>query len=117
MSLESNLYDHLKLLCPRVYPDVAPEDTAFPYITWQQVGGRPLVMLDGSLPDKRCAFMQINTWAKTRTEANELMLQIETALCNSGTLIVYPQSAIQAMYDVTDEVRGAMQDFEIWDTR
>lgn len=117
MSLETELYDALKALCPRVFPDVAPHDTATPYVTWQQVGGQAPTYLDGSLPDKRCAFVQVNVWATTRLEANALMLQIEQALCDSATLNVTPQSAMQAAFDETTETRGAMQDFEIWATR
>lgn len=117
MSLETELFDTLKVICPRVFPDVAPTNTTMPYITWQQIGGEAPTYLDGSLPDKRCAYIQINVWAKSRMESNSLMLQIEQALCDSSTLIARPQSAMQAAFDEDTESRGSMQDFVIWATR
>lgn len=117
MSLETALYAALHSICPRVYPDIAPADAVLPYVTWQQIGGEAPVYLDGALPDKRCAYVQINTWAATRAEANALMLQIEQALCAASTMVARPQSALQAAFDDDTEIRGAMQDFEIWAER
>ncbi len=117
MSLEVDLHNAIKPLCARVFPDVAPANTTTPYVTWQQIGGKAPTYLDGSLPNKRNAFVQVNVWAKTRLEATQLMLQIEEALCASTTLVARPQGALQAAFDDDTESRGAIQDFEIWATR
>ena len=42
MSMESDLVSLLKVICVRTYPDIAPEGTAVPYITWQGIGGDSL---------------------------------------------------------------------------
>ena len=117
MSLEESLHAELSPLCARVYPDFAPAGTALPYVTWQQFGGQAPTYLDGTLPDKRCAWVQINAWATTRAQANALMLAIEAALCGSATLIARPQGALMAAVSEDDGIRGAMQDFEVWADR
>ena len=117
MSLESDLYALIAPLCPRVYPDFAPAGTALPYVTWQQFGGPAPVFLDGSLPDRRGAWVQVSAWAATRADANALMLSIEAALCASSDLIARPQGALMAAVSEDDGIRGAMQDFQIWADR
>ena len=117
MSLESALHDELIVICPRVFPDFAPAGTVMPYITWHQFGGESPTYLDGTLPDKRCAYIQINVWASTRATASDMSLQIEEALCNSTALIVWPQAAMQSAFSEDQNSRGSMQDFEIWYSR
>jgi len=40
MTVEETIFSTLQsLVNDRVYPDIAPEETEFPYITFQQVGG------------------------------------------------------------------------------
>ena len=119
MSLESSLFATLQGVCPRVFPDVAPYGTQRPYVTWQQIGGTSLTYTEGSLPDRRCAYVQVNVWADTRAEANETMLAIEQAMVSASITgwTARPMSALQAAVDDDTEVRGAMQDFEIWAPR
>lgn len=117
MSLETSLYTLLSVQCPRVFPDVAPYDTARPYITWQQVGGDPLSYVDDTVPDRRNCLIQINAWADTRLQANDLMLQIESALITSTLFQARPAGALIAAHDQDADRRGAMQDFSIWSTR
>jgi hypothetical protein len=117
MSLETSLHTLLFAQCPRVFPDVAPYDTARPYITWQQVGGDPLSYVDDTVPDRRNSLIQVNAWADTRLQANDLMLQIESALITSTSFQARPAGALIAAHDQDTDRRGAMQDFSIWSTR
>lgn len=117
MSLESALVTLLQAQCPRVFPDVAPWDTARPYITYQQIGGPAPVYVEGALPAERAAWVQINCWADTRLAANTLMLQVEAALVAASSLTAKPQAALQAAHDDDTDRRGASQDFEIWASR
>ena len=117
MSIETALLAAVQPLCARVYPDVAPINTARPYIVWQQVGGPALMYLEGALPNKASADIQITVWANTRLEANSLIRQIEAVLVASATMQARPLGALIAAYDDTNELRGALQDFEIWATR
>lgn len=117
MSLEIDLPDTLKVLCPRVFPDVAKTNTQRPYITWQQIGGDVINPIANDIPDKRNAYIQINVWASTRLEANTLALQIEAALIQSTAFTARPQSALMAAFEDDTDLRGTMQDFTIWALR
>lgn len=117
MSIEALLVTALQAQCPRVFPDVAPFQTLRPYVIYQQIGGKAPTYLDDNQPATRCAWMQIAVYADTRAQASALMLSIETALHTSATLQARAQSAMQATHDEDTDVRGAMQDFEIWGAR
>lgn len=116
MSLESDLVSLLQTICPRVFPDVAPENTVRPFITWQQVGGDVIRPMSG-LPDKRNAMVQINCWSDRRSAANELALAVEAALIGAAVFVARPVSALVATNDDDTDLRGAMQDFSIWAAR
>lgn len=117
MSLETDLYVTLSAICPRVYPDAAPNGTARPYITWQQLGGSLISPMANVVADKRCAFIQVNVWSSTRAEANTMALQIEQTLTESSVFIARAQGAFIATYDEDTELRGTIQDFTIWAPR
>jgi len=118
MSLESDLFNTLKVICPRVYPDIAPANTARPYITWQQFGGNVINPLANELPDKRNAFIQISIWADTRLAANALAMQIESALVQSNLFTARPQAALMALpFEEETGLYGCSQDFSIWALR
>lgn len=117
MSLETQLTTLLRTLCPRVSPDEAPYGTPQPYITWQQIGGPAPVYLEGALPDKRAALIQINVWDDRRDQANALALQIEAALVAATVFQAQPRGAFMATTDDATQARGTMQDFEIWAPR
>lgn len=117
MSLETDLYALLSAICPRVFPDVAPGDTARPYITWQQVGGTLISPLGNEIPDKRNANIQINVWAATRIEAVELALQIEAAMIQATVFQARPNMAHIASYEEDLNLYGTVQDFSVWALR
>ncbi|AZY52235.1 DUF3168 domain-containing protein [Bordetella avium] len=97
----------------RVYPDAAAGDTPMPFATFQQVGGASTVFMDGVLPDKQNARMQITVWAKGRAQASELIAKVQTALCGSPYFGL-PQGAPVSLRDQETGFKGAMQDFSIW---
>lgn len=115
--MEANLVTLLKTLCPRVFPDVAPYETALPYVTFQHIGGTPLRYLDNAAADKRHTMVQINTWAATRAEALSLCRQIEEALCASTAFTAQPDSEPIGDVDGDTDRRGCIQDFSIWAPR
>ena len=56
MTIESDLVTVIGGLCSgRIYPDVAPIDTARPYVTYQQVGGETVDPINGDVPDLKSA--------------------------------------------------------------
>lgn len=117
MSVESDLVAALQAVCPRVYPDVAPQGAVAPYITFQHIGGIPLRFVDGQAASLRHSMVQVNTWAATRAESLTLARAIEDALCASTAFIARPDS--EPLGDVDDDTdrRGCLQDFSIWGTR
>lgn len=117
MSLETELFDLLKVHCPRVFPDVAPAGTARPYVTWQGLGGRSLRFLDNTAGDKRNTLMQISVWSTTRTEANALIRAIEDAICASGGLIATPEGEPLSTYEPDTQLYGSIQRFSIYSNR
>lgn len=117
MSLETDLIAALLTQCPRVFPDVAPYGTPTPYVTWQQIGGKPARFLDNTAADRRNAYIQINVWADTRLQASTLARQIEDALCASNALQATPQGEPVGAIDDGDQLRGTVQSFSIWGSR
>jgi hypothetical protein len=112
MTMEATLFNALKVICPRAYPDIAPTSTVRPYVTFQQIGGDVLNPLDNSAPGKRNAVMQINVWSNTRAEAVALMDQIEDSLRTA--LVARPEAAKFNDYDYDMLVYSSQQEFRYW---
>lgn len=117
MSMEADLNAMLKAICQRTFPDIAPEGTAAPYITWQGLGGESARFMDNTAADKRNTLMQINVWSKTRLEALTLIRQIEDALCASAAFVATPQGEPLSTYEPDTLLYGSIQRFGIWAAR
>ena len=109
---ESQLNTSLKTICPRVFPDVAPANTARPYITWQQVGGKPVNFMAGA-SDKKNARIQINVWSDSRKEATTMIRAIENLMV-AAPLTAFIESGAVSTLDPETGYKGAMQDFSFW---
>lgn len=114
MSMESDLVTLLKAICTRAFPDVAPEATALPYITWQGIGGESMRFVEGAAADKRNTVMQVNVWSATRLQALAMIRQIEDALCVSAAFTATPQGEPLSTYEPETASYGCIQRFEIW---
>lgn len=115
MSIETTLVSSLQaLVAGRCYPDVAPELTARPYITYQQVGGAALNFIDPAVPSKKNGRFQINVWADSRAQAAPLAGQIEDALRAVPSLQTTVLGAPVATYEPDTKLRGTRQDFSFW---
>ena len=117
MSMESDLVALLKTLCPRVFPDVAPEATTKPYITWQGLGGETARFVDNTAADKRNTLMQINVWSATRKEANTLARAIESAITASPAFVATPEGEPASVHEEDTGLYGAIQRYSIWSAR
>lgn len=115
MSVDVQIFAALSPLAGgRVFPDVAPEGTARPYLTYQQVGGDALNFMEGTMPGKRNARIQINAWADTRLAASELSEQAEDALRLVLGLQAEVLGARVSIFEEDIKLRGARQDFSVW---
>jgi hypothetical protein len=117
MTVEADLYNVIKLIAPRVFPDVAPEGTAIPFVTWQGLGGKSLRFLNNAAADKRHTFMQISVWGATRLETNNLIRQIENALCAANQFVCTPEGEPLSTKDTDTNYYGAIQRFSIYSSR
>lgn len=117
MSMESDLVTLLKTVCTRTFPDVAPELTAKPYVTWQGIGGESLRFVENTAADKRHTLMQINVWSATRQEALTMIRQIEDALCVSAAFTATPQGEPLSTYEPDTASYGCIQRFDVWSAR
>lgn len=112
--IEVDLFTALApLVSSRVFPDVAPEGTVKPFITYQQKGGQPVNFIGAEASSKKNARFQVNVWCATRIEVAGLIRQIEDLMVLSPLFGKIEGGAI-ATYDEATKARGAMQDFSFW---
>jgi len=98
----------------RVYPDIGKEGTALPYITYQDIGGDAVNFIDGAVPSKANARVQVNVWAKTRAEAKDLARRVEYALRAVPALQTLVIGAPATTHDPGTKYYGTIQDFSVW---
>lgn len=119
MTVEADIFLALKDLVPTnvdgrrgVWRDIAPTGVMRPYITFQQVGGVAVNLLESAVADKKNGRFQINAWADGRDEVASLSRQIEDTLVASlrATVIGAPV----AVYEEETKLYGTRQDFSIW---
>lgn len=96
-----------------VYPDVAPSNTAPPWVTFQAVGGKDFTNLDNSPSVPRNSRMQICVWAKSRLSAAALMEQVYAAL-NNPTVKGLPIGAPVSVFEQDTRLYGSRLDFSIF---
>lgn len=115
MTPESHIDELLApLVNGRAFPDVAPQDAAVPFITYQAVGGDPMNFLTGEAPDKTNARMQVNVWAATRVEAAALGAHVESTMRAAVQLQPEVLTGRVSTYDELTGYRGTMQDFHVF---
>lgn len=115
MSLESEVFSALKALVGnRVYPAVAPEGTAAPYLTWQVSGGQAVNFMDGAQPSKKNSRIQLNVWSLSLAEALKLAQQAETILRARSTLSTTVETAQFTRYEPDTRLHGTYQFFSCW---
>lgn len=117
MSMESDLDALLVGICSQTFPDVAPQGTPVPYLTWQQLGGESMRYADNTPMDKRYPLVQVSVWSATRQEALDLIRQVEDALCASAAFMAEPQGEPVSIYEEDTQRYGSIQRFSIWAAR
>lgn len=117
MSLESNIKTLLgPLVSGRCWPDVMPDGKGtFPCIVYQAVGGRALDYMEGTIPDKDHARVQVVVWAKTRLEASQIARQARVALVGSD-MAVQTYGAPTSLHEPELKLYGARTDYGCWYT-
>lgn len=98
----------------RVYPLMADEDTATPYIVYQVVGGDAQEYLSGEKPCKKQRRVQVKVWSTSTIEAAQIAEQVEDALRAAAHLQPDVLTVPMDTFDEATKYRGAMQDFYLF---
>lgn len=98
----------------RRFPDVAPQGTLTPFLTFQCIGGEPINFISGDVPVKSNIRMQVNVWAVTRLEASALGAEVEALVRAAAHLQPEVLTGRAATYDELTGYRGTMQDFNLF---
>lgn len=115
MTMETLLFETLgPLVANRVYPGVAPEGKPPPYITYSSGGGPPTNFLDGSMPSKENARVQINVWANTIMEAKAIAIQADRLLRAKTDLSTTALTERFTRYEPDTKLHGTYQFFSCW---
>ena len=115
MSVEDTVFDTLKgLVGNRVYPDIAPDAVARPYIVYQFVGGVALNFVEPTIPSKKNTRVQVAIWGDTRAAVSALAIQVEDAMRVVAALQTTVIGAPVSVYEPDTKLRGSMQDFSVW---
>jgi hypothetical protein len=95
----------------RVFPDFAPVGTQRPYVTYQEIGGGVVNLVDNTIPNVRKPDIQVNVWADTRKEAKRIALAIEAAMHAATAFIATRYGEPVADFDAQIKRYGTRQDF------
>ena len=111
------LVDALQAVCPRVYPEYAPQRTEVPYVVWQHAGGEALRYLDGAPVNLRNTIVQVTVYAVHKADALGVIRDIEDALAEHATLQCEVQTEIYDEPSPELKLTGCAQDFSIFGPR
>ena len=117
LAIETAIQTALAAVCPRTFPDVAPDGTAPPYLVWRLDSGTPVRYVEGTIPDRRNALLQVAAWSATRAESNTVLQQVELSLLAAPALSTRAITEVHMAYDEDVDLGGAMQDFDVWGAR
>jgi hypothetical protein len=118
MTVEASLVTLLgPLVSGRIYPDVAPNGAAMPYLVYQQVGGDIVSFLEKALPSMENGYFQITAWAPTRLGASALIRQAESAVITSTAFQAQAMQGPISAYTDESNTYGSHQQFSIWSDR
>lgn len=112
MIAELAVYNAIKAQAP-TYPDVAPVNTAAPWIVYQQVGGEAVNWIENTDHGAERARVQVSVWATTRAQAAQLSLDCEAAIRASNDMQAEPIGARVSVYEPDTRLYGCQQDFRV----
>lgn len=123
MSIDQAVYETLgqyaglsALVGARIYPEVAPQDVARPYVVWQEISRTPEGDLDGTVSSSGLenVHVQVTCWATTRLSADAVRAQARLAM-EAATQFKAFASALRSLgYESDTKLHGAQADFSIW---
>ncbi len=113
MSIELDIQTLLgALVSGRCYPLVAPDSVVKPYITFQVITEKELVVLDGPTGTEN-KTVQVNVWAKTYGEAKTLKQSIKDVM-KTAVFANIPIPGGGDRYEPETQLYGEITDFSVW---
>jgi hypothetical protein len=107
------------LVSTRVYPPPAPQNAAYPLVTYQEIDRQPIHVMGRTAGVVHIRY-QVDSWAETLAEAKAVAAQVEAALDNwagtSANVVVknsFLESGQSSPYDDAEGVHRYIQDFLI----
>ena len=107
------------LVSSRIYRPPAPQNAAYPLVTYQEIDRQPIHVMGGTAGVVHIRY-QIDCWAETLAAAKAVAAQVEAALDNySGTsdgVVIrnsFLDSGQSSPYDDSEGLHRYIQDFLI----
>jgi hypothetical protein len=91
------------LVGDRIYPDVMPDNPAYPCVTYQKMGGSSARGAIGDPPLMRAEF-QVSSWAKSRPSAAAIAGQVRAAMDRVRKTTVAGVAIDDCFYDGDDDL-------------
>ena len=122
MSLDSAMFETLgqfavlaNLVGVRIYPDQAPQETAKPYVVWQEISGGPVNDLGGSASSSSLEMfrVQVTSWALTRNAAITVRAQVRLAMEAATQFKSNVMDMRSLGKDAETKLNGAQVDFSV----
>lgn len=125
MSVKAAIYNRLSnfsaltsLVSTRIYPGIAPQNTAIPYVTYQQISNESISAMGADTGLERPRF-QVDSWSTSPLEADNVAIQVKSALQRyEGTLegttiqVIFLENDVD-IYDHEAGIHHVSTDFEI----
>lgn len=112
-SAEAIVYEAIKTLASGgVFPDLAPVNTARPFIVFQAVGGQSTNYLSNT-DNLQNARVQISVWADDRLTAVAVMQSVIEAL-TPAPIFATSIGAPVSTWEFDTKLYGSRLDFSIW---
>ena len=104
------------LLGSRVYPDIAPQGVARPFVVWQEIYTDPMNNLGGSVEVNGLAnlLIQVSSWATSATLARDVDLQARLAMIAGTQFKSLLRDSPSLGFEDDVKLFGIQSDFSVW---
>ena len=104
------------LIGTRIYPDVAPQGVARPFVVWQEIFTQQQNNLGGSVETSGLTnyLIQVTCWATSGTLAREVDAQVRLAMIAATSFKSLLSNARAMDYEPDTKLHGHQSDFSVW---
>lgn len=104
------------LVGARVYPDIAPQDVARPFVVWQEINTEQMNSLAGSVESGGLTnyLIEATCWAATGAGARNLDAQVRAAMIAATQFKSVLSDGQSLGFDPDTKLYGYQSDFSVW---